>query len=195
MEPGRCHPVWARNRYGHLVLTKITPPLPGRSRRRKSTCRRSRRDAERSHPRTSSRAAQSSEYPAPGEVSGSQIPGALAKHGAELRKMFGERGPQRAPMIERPTLPGEQDVSLRPGDLSRLTGRRNRPDPGALLRAGQRAGILGSSSAKHEITGSASLHVKLAAGLVPAKGAKTTGDLFKEVRLDRAPLPLASTMG
>jgi hypothetical protein len=48
---------------------------------------------------------------------------------------------------------------------------------------------------KHEITGSASLHVKLAAGLAPASGVKTKGDLFKEIRMDRAPLPLASTMG
>jgi hypothetical protein len=36
------------------------------------------------------------EYPAKGEVSG-----ALAKHGEALRKMFGERGPQKAPTIER----------------------------------------------------------------------------------------------
>jgi hypothetical protein len=77
----------------------------------------------------------------------------LAKHGAELRKMFGERGPQRAPMIERPPMPGEQDVSLRSGDLSRLTERRNRPDPLSLLRlADQRQA---AASAKHEITGSA----------------------------------------
>jgi hypothetical protein len=135
---------------------------------------------------------ESSEYPAPGERSGSQIHGALAKHGAELRKMFGERGPQKAP-IERPAVPGEQDVSLRPGDLSRLSERRNRPEPGSLLRAADQRQA--AASAKHEVTGSASLHVKLAAGLAPASALKTKGNLFKETRLDRAPLPLASTMG
>jgi hypothetical protein len=104
-------------------------------------------------------------------------------------------GPHNA-HVGRPPLPaGQQDVSLRPEDLSRLTEKRNRPEPGALLKAGQTAGILGSSSAKHEVTGSASLHVKLAAGLAPASGVKTKGDLFKETRLDRAPLPLASTTG
>jgi len=136
---------------------------------------------------------ESSEYPAPGEVSGSHIPGALAKHGAELRKMFGERGPQRAPMIERPPLPGQQDVSLRPGDLSRLTEKRNRHEPGSLLRAADQRQA--AASAKHEITGSASLRIKLASGLVPDGGTKTKGNLFKEIRLDRAPQPLASTMG
>jgi muramidase (phage lysozyme) len=109
----------------------------------------------------------------------------LAKHGAELRKMFGERGPQRAPMVERPSLRGQQDVSLRPGDL-------HRREPGALLRAADQRQ---AAALKHEITGSASLHVKLAAGLAPVSGVKTKGDLFREIRLDRAPLSLASTTG
>ena len=102
---------------------------------------------------------------------------------------------EMTPMIERPPLPGQQDVSLRPGDLSRLTERLNRPEVGSLLKAGQGAGILGSSSATQKIEGSASLHVKLSARLAPAKGVKATGDLFKEIRMDRAPLPLSSTMG
>ena len=139
------------------------------------------------------RGGQSSEYPAKGEVSG-----ALAKHGAELRKMFGHRGPQKAPTIERPALPptmlpGQQDVSLRPGDLARLTERGNRPEPGSLLRAADARQA--AASATHKVEGSASLHVKLAAGLAPVGGMKTKGSLFREVRMDRAPLPLASTMG
>jgi hypothetical protein len=64
-----------------------------------------------------------------------------------------------------------------------------RREPGALLRASNQ---MQAAALKHEITGSASLHVKLAAGLAPVSGVKTKGDLFKEVRLDRAPLSLAS---
>ena len=109
----------------------------------------------------------------------------------------GFSGPHNSPVhVERPPLPaGQQDVSLPPlhrGDLARLE-RRNRPEPGSLLRAADQRQA--AASAKHEVTGSASLHVKLAAGLAPASGVKTKGGLFKEVRLDRAPLPLASTMG
>jgi hypothetical protein len=68
-----------------------------------------------------------------------------------------------------------------------------RREPGALLRAADLRQA--AASAKHEVTGSASLHVKLAAGLAPASALKTKGNLFKETRLDRAPLPLASTTG
>jgi len=118
--------------------------------------------------------------PAPTSISST-----LAKHGEALRKMFGERGLQKAPTVERPPLPGQQDVSLRPGDLRRR-------EPGSLLRAADQRQ---AAALKHEITGSASLHVKLAAGLAPVSGVKTKGDLFREVRLDRAPLALASTTG
>jgi hypothetical protein len=105
----------------------------------------------------------------------------------------GFSGPHNRLPVERPPLPGQQDVSLRPGDLSRLTERRNRPEPGSLLHAADQRQA--AASAKHEVTGSASLHIKLAAGLAPASALKTKGNLFKETRLDRAPLPLASTTG
>jgi hypothetical protein len=95
---------------------------------------------------------------------------ALAKHGEALREMFGHRGEQK-------------DRSL---------GQEVRREPGSLLRASDQRM---AQALKHEVTGSASLHVKLAAGLAPASGVKTKGGLFKEVRLDRAPLPLASTTG
>ena len=106
--------------------------------------------------------------------------------------MFGERGPQKAPMIERPPLPGQQDVSLPPlhrGDLAKLE-RRNRPEPGALLRA---ADERQAAVQKHSVSGEASLKIALASGLKPVGGVKSTGSLFKEIRLDRAPLPLAGT--
>jgi hypothetical protein len=75
----------------------------------------------------------------------------------------------------------EEDALLRP-----------RREPGSLLRASDQRM---AQALKHEITGSASLHVKLAAGLAPASALKTKGTLFKETRLDRAPLSLASTTG
>lgn len=112
---------------------------------------------------------------------------ALAKHGEALRKMFGERGPQKAPSIERQALPaGQQDVSLRPSDLQRR-------EPGALLKASNK--MQADASATHKVTGEASLRIKLASGLIPDGGVKNKGSLFKSVRMDRAPLPLASTMG
>jgi hypothetical protein len=77
--------------------------------------------------------------------------------------------------------PMEHDVNFRP-----------RREPGALLRASNQ---MQAAALKHEITGSASLHVKLASGLAPVSGVKTKGDLFREVRLDRAPLALANTTG
>jgi hypothetical protein len=92
---------------------------------------------------------------------------------------------QKEPTIERPSLPGQQDVSLPPGDLRRR-------ESGALLRASNQ---MQAAALKHEITGSASLHVKLASGLAPVSGVKTKGSLFKEIRLDRAAPPLASTIG
>jgi len=67
-----------------------------------------------------------------------------------------------------------------------------RREPGSLLRAADQRQ---ASALKHEITGSASLHVKLASGLAPVSGVKTKGSLFKEIRLDRAPQPLANTTG
>jgi hypothetical protein len=48
---------------------------------------------------------------------------------------------------------------------------------------------------KHSVTGEASLRVSLASGLKPVGGVSTKGDLFREIRLDRAPLPLANTTG
>jgi hypothetical protein len=95
-----------------------------------------------------------------------------ALHGQALRDHFGHRGPQR-----------------QPGELGQEVMRR---EPGSLLRAADQRQ---AAALKHEITGGASLHVKLAAGLAPVSGVKTKGDLFREVRLDRAPLALASTTG
>jgi hypothetical protein len=85
-----------------------------------------------------------------------------------------------------------------PGETHDILGRpleqqaSLRREPGSLLRASNQ---MQASALKHEITGSASLHVKLAAGLAPVSGMKTKGSLFKEVRLDRAPLALANTTG
>jgi hypothetical protein len=44
-----------------------------------------------------------------------------------------------------------------------------------------------AAAMKHEITGGASLHVKLASGLAPVGGIKTNGSIFQTVKLDRAP--------
>jgi hypothetical protein len=93
-----------------------------------------------------------------------------ALHGQALRDHFGHRGAQK-------------DRSL---------GQEVRREPGSLLRAADQRQ---AAALKHEITGSASLHVKLASGLAPASGVKTKGSLFKEIRLDRAPQPLANTTG
>jgi hypothetical protein len=68
-----------------------------------------------------------------------------------------------------------------------------RREPGALLRA--RNQMQANASATHKIQGEASLRIKLASGLVPDGGAKNKGTLFREIRMDRAPLPLASTVG
>jgi muramidase (phage lysozyme) len=69
----------------------------------------------------------------------------------------------------------------------------HRREPGALLRASNK--MQADASATHKVIGEASLRIKLASGLVPDGGAKNKGSLFKEIRLDRAPQPLASTMG
>jgi hypothetical protein len=74
----------------------------------------------------------------------------------------------------------------------RSLGQEVRREPGSLLRASNQ---MQASALKHEISGSASLHVKLASGLAPVSGVKTKGDLFKEIRLDRAPVVLSNTMG
>ncbi len=114
------------------------------------------------------------------------ISSTLAKHGEALRKMFGERGPQKALRIDRPALPGQQDVSLRPGDLQRR-------EPGALLRASSQ---MQAEAIKHSVTGEASLKIALASGLKPVGGVKSSGNLFKQIQLDRAsPLPRANTTG
>ena len=110
--------------------------------------------------------------PRPNVPSNGDVSAALSKHGEALRKMFGHRGPQR-----------------QPGELGQEVMRR---EPGSLLRAADQRQ---ASALKHEITGSASLHVKLASGLAPVSGVKTKGSLFKEIRLDRAPQPLANTTG
>jgi hypothetical protein len=87
-------------------------------------------------------------------------------------------------------LPGQRyDQYGKPVEQQASIQRR---EPGSLLRASNQ---MQAAALKHEITGSASLHVKLAAGLAPVSGVKTKGDLFKEIRMDRAPLPLASTTG
>ena len=133
--------------------------------------------------------------PQPNIPANGDMSAALAKHGEALRKMFGERGPRKAPMIERPPLRGEQDVSLPPlhrGDLAKLE-RRNRPEPGALLRA---ADERQAAVQKHSVSGEASLKIALASGLKPVGGVKSSGNLFKQIQLDRAsPLPLANTTG
>jgi hypothetical protein len=102
-------------------------------------------------------------------------------------------GPHNRLPVERPVLPGQQDVSLPPlhrGDLARLE-RRNRPDPGSLLRA---ADARQAAVQKHSVSGEASLKIALSSGLKPVGGVKSSGDLFKQIRFDRAsPLPLAST--
>ena len=116
---------------------------------------------------------QSSEYPAKGETGGSTplhdraavMTGALAKHGQALRDLFGHRGPQRG---------GGQEVLLR--------------EPGRLLKAAEER-----QARAQEIKGSASLEIKLARGLAPARGVKTTGSLFREVKLDRVGTPVAGT--
>ena len=93
----------------------------------------------------------------------------LAKHGEALREMFGRR-------------------------IDRSLGQEVRRDPGALLRAAdQRQAAVAATT--HKVQGEASLRIKLASGLVPDNGAKNKGNLFREIRLDRAPVPLASTMG
>jgi hypothetical protein len=78
--------------------------------------------------------------------------------------------------------PMEHDVNFRP-----------RREPGSLLRASNQ--MQANASATHKVQGEASLRIKLASGLAPDGGVKNKGSLFKEIRLDRAPLALASTTG
>ena len=73
------------------------------------------------------------------------------------------------------------------GHLGRHHGEQQaslRREPGALLKASSQ---MQASAMKHEITGGASLHVKLASGLAPVGGVKNTGNAFQTVKLDRAP--------
>ena len=87
--------------------------------------------------------------------------------------------------------PGEtHDILGRPLEQQASLQRR---EPGSLLRASNK--MQADASATHKVTGEASLRIKLASGLVPDGGAKNKGSLFKEIRMDRAPVPLASTMG
>jgi hypothetical protein len=67
-----------------------------------------------------------------------------------------------------------------------------RREPGSLLRASNQ---MQAAALKHTVSGEASLKVSLASGLKPVGGVSTKGSLFKEIRMDRAPLPLASTTG
>jgi hypothetical protein len=68
-----------------------------------------------------------------------------------------------------------------------------RRDPGALLKASNQ---MQAAALKHTVNGEASLKIALSSGLKPVGGVKSSGDLFKQIRLDRAsPLPLASTTG
>ncbi len=118
-------------------------------------------------PNVYSQSGESSEYPAKGETSG-----ALAKHGEALRKMFGHRGAQR------------KDGAL---------GQEVRREPGSLLRA---ADARQAAVQKHAVRGEASLKIALASGLKPVGGVKSSGNLFKQIQLDRAsPLPPANTTG
>ena len=56
--------------------------------------------------------------------------------------------------------------------------------------------LLFENNAKGHTQGAAlSLRIKLASGLVPDGGVRTKGSLFREIRMDKAPLPLASTTG
>ena len=65
---------------------------------------------------------------------------------------------------------------------------------GSLLRAADaRQAAVGATT--HRVLGEASLKVALGPGLIPNGGIKSKGSLFKEIRMDRAPLPLASTTG
>jgi hypothetical protein len=66
----------------------------------------------------------------------------------------------------------------------------NRREPGSLLRSTQE---MQAQVFRHSVKGEASLKIALASGLKPVGGVKSGGDLFKEIRLDRAPIVLAST--
>jgi hypothetical protein len=94
-----------------------------------------------------------------------------ALHGQALRDHFGHRGAQRKDGL----------------------GQEVRREPGSLLRASNQ--MQAAASATHKVSGEASLRIKLASGLVPDGGVKNKGSLFKEIRLDRAAPPLASTTG
>jgi muramidase (phage lysozyme) len=113
--------------------------------------------------------------------------------GAGNEKQFNPRDDAPWGHLRRPseTLPGETH-----GITGRSLGREaslQRREPGSLLKA--RNQMQANASATHKIEGEASLRIKLASGLVPDGGVKNKGNLFREIRMDRAPLPLASTMG
>jgi hypothetical protein len=78
---------------------------------------------------------------------------------------------------QRPPGAGEQDVSLRPGDL---------------LKAARGSGGI-DGGGKHTVSGEATLNVNLGKGLVPGGGTKNKGDLFKEIAMQRAATPYANT--
>jgi hypothetical protein len=68
-----------------------------------------------------------------------------------------------------------------------------RREPGSLLRAADQRQ---AAALKHTVSGEASLKIALASGLKPVGGVKSSGNLFKQIQLDRAsPLPLAQTTG
>jgi hypothetical protein len=113
----------------------------------------------------------------------------IAKHGEALRAIFGHRGHQRteAMLHDRPAF-------VTPWKRGNAPEQEVRAEPGSLLRAAKAAGLNGGG--KTTVAGEARLRVELASGLKPGGGVKTKGELFKEVRLDRAAGPVvASTVG
>jgi hypothetical protein len=68
-------------------------------------------------------------------------------------------------------------------------------DSAGLLEGARKVGMAGNSTEAGRVTGDASLTVKLASGLAAEGGIKTSGDLFKETRLERGRTPYASTTG
>jgi len=85
--------------------------------------------------------------------------------------------------------PGQDEAKPQgPTSLNDIQDRRFRGD---LFRAARASGAIPPASGK--VTGDASLTVKLARGLTTEGGVKTSGNLFKEVKLARSAIPVAST--
>ncbi len=67
----------------------------------------------------------------------------------------------------------------------------------SILDLARRAGVAGTAATGDttKITGEASLKIALAPGLIPQGGAKTKGNLFHEIQIDRGAIPYASNQG